>query len=311
MGQNPAVGGQNASFQRQALAKLDWLVVRDLYETETASFWKDSPEVDSGKLKPRGHPDRGLLPARRRRRRDGRQLHQHAAAGAVARQGRRSARRCPLRHLVHLPPGPAAEGAVRATASEKRDRPIQALVWDYLDDEGNRGLAHQGRAVGRADPEGDQRLLHCRRSQGQAARRRSPTSRTTARPPAAPGFTPASSLRPRSSPTGTIAPPTARATTGCRSAGASPGRPIAGIMYNRCSADPQGNPWAKEARLAREHSPSRRASAARLRLLGRRARRSGSASTCPTSRSTKAADTPRPSRTASASTPTTAPRPSS
>src|SRR5262249_1628782 len=41
MGQNPAVGGQNASYQRQALAKLKWLVVRDLYETETASFWKD------------------------------------------------------------------------------------------------------------------------------------------------------------------------------------------------------------------------------------------------------------------------------
>jgi formate dehydrogenase major subunit len=42
MGQNPAVGGQNAGYQRQALAKLDWLVVRDLYETETATFWKDS-----------------------------------------------------------------------------------------------------------------------------------------------------------------------------------------------------------------------------------------------------------------------------
>src|SRR5207302_9803413 len=51
MGQNPAVGGQNAGFQREALAKLDWMVVRDLYETETASFWKDSPEVKSGKLK--------------------------------------------------------------------------------------------------------------------------------------------------------------------------------------------------------------------------------------------------------------------
>src|SRR5205085_7662374 len=51
MGQNPAVGGQNAGFQRQALAKLDWLVVRDLYETETASFWKDSPEIKSGTLK--------------------------------------------------------------------------------------------------------------------------------------------------------------------------------------------------------------------------------------------------------------------
>src|SRR5262249_15739998 len=52
MGQNPAVGGQNASFQRQALAKLDWLGVRDLYETETASFWKDSPEVKNGQLRP-------------------------------------------------------------------------------------------------------------------------------------------------------------------------------------------------------------------------------------------------------------------
>src|SRR6185295_18032606 len=52
MGQNPAVGGQNASFQRKALAKLKWLVVRDLYETETATFWKDSPEVKSGALKP-------------------------------------------------------------------------------------------------------------------------------------------------------------------------------------------------------------------------------------------------------------------
>src|SRR5207249_7357102 len=51
MGQNPAVGGQNASFQRQALAKLDWMVVRDLYETETASFWKDSPEAKNGTLK--------------------------------------------------------------------------------------------------------------------------------------------------------------------------------------------------------------------------------------------------------------------
>src|SRR5262249_15140938 len=50
LGQNPAVGGQNASFQRQALAKLDWLVVRDFFETETASFWKDSPEVKDGTL---------------------------------------------------------------------------------------------------------------------------------------------------------------------------------------------------------------------------------------------------------------------
>ena len=51
MGQNPAVGGQNARFQRKALAKLDWMVVRDFYETETAAFWRNSPEIQSGELK--------------------------------------------------------------------------------------------------------------------------------------------------------------------------------------------------------------------------------------------------------------------
>jgi len=51
VGQNPAVGGQNARFQRKALSKLDWMVVRDFYETETAAFWRNSPEIKSGELK--------------------------------------------------------------------------------------------------------------------------------------------------------------------------------------------------------------------------------------------------------------------
>jgi formate dehydrogenase major subunit len=51
VGQNPAVGGQNARFQRKALARLDWMVVRDFYETETAAFWRNSPEIKSGELK--------------------------------------------------------------------------------------------------------------------------------------------------------------------------------------------------------------------------------------------------------------------
>src|SRR4051794_22330862 len=38
-GENPAVGSANGKAQRQALAKLDWLVVRDLVEIETAAFW--------------------------------------------------------------------------------------------------------------------------------------------------------------------------------------------------------------------------------------------------------------------------------
>ena len=52
MGQNPAVGAANGRLERTALAKLKWLVVRDLVETETASFWLDSPEVKRGEMSP-------------------------------------------------------------------------------------------------------------------------------------------------------------------------------------------------------------------------------------------------------------------
>lgn len=44
VGQNPAVGGQNATYQRAGLAKLEWLVVRDIFMTETAEFWK-APDI--------------------------------------------------------------------------------------------------------------------------------------------------------------------------------------------------------------------------------------------------------------------------
>ena len=52
MGQNPAVGAANGRLQRKALSKLKWLVVREFVETETASFWYDSPEIERGELKP-------------------------------------------------------------------------------------------------------------------------------------------------------------------------------------------------------------------------------------------------------------------
>jgi formate dehydrogenase major subunit len=52
MGQNPAVGAANGRLERTALSKLKWLVVRDMVETETASFWLDSPEVKLGELSP-------------------------------------------------------------------------------------------------------------------------------------------------------------------------------------------------------------------------------------------------------------------
>ena len=51
MGQNPAVGAPNSRLERKALSKLKWLVVRDMVETETASFWLDSPEIERGELR--------------------------------------------------------------------------------------------------------------------------------------------------------------------------------------------------------------------------------------------------------------------
>jgi formate dehydrogenase major subunit len=45
LGQNPAVGGQNAVYQRAGMARLEWLVVKDIFVTETADFWK-APDVE-------------------------------------------------------------------------------------------------------------------------------------------------------------------------------------------------------------------------------------------------------------------------
>ena len=58
------------------------------------------------------------------------QLHQHAAAAAVARQGGRSAGRCAQRDLVHLPPRPAAEGEGREMTAPPTNAGLNALTWD-------------------------------------------------------------------------------------------------------------------------------------------------------------------------------------
>src|SRR4051794_6040319 len=51
LGENPAVGSGNSKLHRLAMAELDWLVVRDFYEIESASFWRDAPEIETGELR--------------------------------------------------------------------------------------------------------------------------------------------------------------------------------------------------------------------------------------------------------------------
>ena len=50
VGQNPATS-LNAKLDRSALRKLEWLVVKDNWLTETATFWKNAPEVKNGEVK--------------------------------------------------------------------------------------------------------------------------------------------------------------------------------------------------------------------------------------------------------------------
>jgi formate dehydrogenase major subunit len=49
IGQNPATS-LNARLERAALHKLKWLVVKDNWLQETATFWKHAPEVQSGEI---------------------------------------------------------------------------------------------------------------------------------------------------------------------------------------------------------------------------------------------------------------------
>src|SRR5207247_5062642 len=133
MGQNPAVGGQNASFQRQALAKLDWMVVRDLYETETASFWKDSPEFKgkSADIK----TEVFFLPAAAVAEMDGsftntqRLVQWHERAADPPEDARSD-----IWFTYHL--GQRLK-TLYADSRKDQDRPIHALVWDYLDPKAN------------------------------------------------------------------------------------------------------------------------------------------------------------------------------
>lgn len=50
LGQNPAVGGPNAKLARAAMQRLDWLVVKDIFVTETAEVWK-APGTDPKTVK--------------------------------------------------------------------------------------------------------------------------------------------------------------------------------------------------------------------------------------------------------------------
>src|SRR5215467_4049687 len=130
LGENPAVGSANAGLHRLALARLDWLVVRDLVEIETATFWRDAPEIATGELRTEDIPTEVfLLPAAAHTEKDGtftntqRLLQWHDAAVEPE-----DDRRSDLWFFYHL--GRRLKARLAASA-EPRDRAVRALTWDY------------------------------------------------------------------------------------------------------------------------------------------------------------------------------------
>jgi formate dehydrogenase major subunit len=129
-GENPAVGTANGRMQRKGLASLEWLVVRDNVMIDSASFWKDGPEVTEGEWKTE---DIGtevfFLPAATYVEKDGsftntqRLLQWHNKAVAPPGDCRSD-----LHFAYHL--GRMLRERV-AGSTEDRDRPLIDLTWDY------------------------------------------------------------------------------------------------------------------------------------------------------------------------------------
>ncbi len=130
LGQNPAVGSAHGKAQRLGMANLDWLVVRDLFEIESATFWKDSPEVATGEIVPEEcATEVFLMPAASHVEKEGTFTQTQRMV-----QWREKALepvgdcRSELWFFYHL--GRLVRERL-AGSTDERDRPVLDLAWDY------------------------------------------------------------------------------------------------------------------------------------------------------------------------------------
>ena len=137
LGQNPAVGSANAKMQRLGLANLDWLVVRDFVVIESASFWLNGPEIETGELETTKIPTEVFfMPAAAHTEKDG--------------TFTQTQRMLQWHHQAVEPPGDCRSELwfyyqlgrklreKLASSTDERDRPLLDLAWDYpTDDHGD------------------------------------------------------------------------------------------------------------------------------------------------------------------------------
>ena len=134
LGQNPAVGSANARMQRLGMANLDWLVVRDFSLTESATWWQNGPEIETGEMRTEDlKTEVFFLPAAAHTEKDGsftstqRLLQWHHAAVEPAGDARSE-----LWFTYHLGLRIRQKLAAAATGETAgTDRPVLDLTWDY------------------------------------------------------------------------------------------------------------------------------------------------------------------------------------
>jgi formate dehydrogenase major subunit len=125
-GQNPACSGANSNKTRQALAKLDWMVNVNIFDNETASFWK-GPGMKPGEIK----TEVFFLPCNTSVEKE----------GSITNSGRWMQ----WRYAAAKPPrGPKGDGDIMVELFEKVralyesggkfPEPIKNLRWDYVKD---------------------------------------------------------------------------------------------------------------------------------------------------------------------------------
>jgi len=125
-GQNPACSGANSNKTRQALAKLDWMVNVNIFDNETASFWK-GPGMKPDEIK----TEVFFLPC----------LTSVEKEGSITNSGRWMQ----WRYAAAKPPrGPKGDGDIMVELFEKVrtlyeaegkfTEPIKNLRWDYVKD---------------------------------------------------------------------------------------------------------------------------------------------------------------------------------
>jgi formate dehydrogenase major subunit len=130
MGENPVVGSPNAALQRRGLRQADWVVVRDFQPTETAEFWRTSPEHERGEVRAEEiATEVFFFPAAAHTEKDGtftntqRLLQWHHKAIDPPGDARSE-----LHFIYHL--GKRLR-AMYAGSRERRDEPLERLTWDY------------------------------------------------------------------------------------------------------------------------------------------------------------------------------------